>query len=291
MDVFVILTSSFEKWMTTLGYARSTVYLSTHYVRDFFFYLKSFDITHLEQIDGGTINSYYRHLLTRHHKRQTGGLSHNYITSNINALKRLSRYLEQTGQGHLDITLKATTEKDTYKTILTREEIKAMYQVCDSDVFGIRDKALLSIYYGCGLRRSEGILLDVKDVMIKEKLVYVRGGKGYKERYVPMTEAIKEDLETYLYQSRETLIKGLNKNEEAFLISYRAKRMDGNTIMLRIKTLAKRAGITKPIGIHTLRHCIATHLLQSGLTLEEVSQFLGHSSLGSTQIYTHLVHE
>src|SRR5208283_3020461 len=129
-------------------------------------------------------------------------------------------------------------DKEIYKAILTQKEIKALYQTCDTDVFGLRDRAILSLYYGCGLRRSEGITLDVKDVMIKEKLVFVRGGKGYKERYVPMSEAVKDDLETYLYQGREHLLKGINTHEQAFLISYRAKRMDGNTIMLRVKTLS-----------------------------------------------------
>ena len=291
MEINDLLPQSFERWLSTLGYAKSTVYLSVHYVNDFFFYLKSLGITSLEEIQMVTLRRYHTHLQTRPKKRRSGGLSNNYIASNINALKRFSCYLEQTGRATLEITLKTTTDKETIKTILTPKEIKSLYMACDHEFLGIRDKAILSIYYGCGLRRSEGLALDVKDVMIKEKLVFVRGGKGNKDRYVPMTEPVRETLETYLCQGRKILLKGLHTKEEAFFISYRAKRMDGNTITSRLQNLATKAGITKDVGLHILRHSIATHLLQSGLSLEEVSQFLGHSSLGSTQIYTHIAHE
>jgi len=288
MEINVLLTVSFEKWLKTLGYAPNTVYLSVRYITDFFFYLKSIDITDLEQIQPVTLKSYYKYLQTRANKRQPGSLSNNYITSNINAIKRFSRYLEETERPYFEISIKTTTDKETVKTILTHQEIQALYKACGNDMLGLRDRAILGIYYGCGLRRSEGVNLDVKDVMMKEKLVFVRNGKGYKERYVPMTESVKEDLENYFYQSATLSLGSFGLNREAFFISYRAKRMDGGTIIERVQQLACRAGITKNIGLHTLRHSIATHLLQMGMTLEEVSQFLGHSSLESTQIYTHL---
>jgi integrase/recombinase XerD len=291
MEINERLPKSFEKWLKTLGYAESTVYLSVRYVNDFFFYLKSLDITNLEQIQPTVINSYYKYLQTRPQKIKTGGLSNNYITSNINALKRFTKYLQETGRPSFEIPIKTKPDKETDKIILTHKEIKALYKACDNDVYGIRDRAILSIYYGCGLRRSEGVSLDVKDIMLKEKLVFIRGGKGYKERYVPMTEAVKEDLENYLYQARESLLNGLNPSQESFFVSYRATRMCGGALLERLHALVNKARINKAIGIHTLRHSIATHLLQSGLTLEEVSQFLGHSSLESTQIYTHVAHE
>jgi integrase/recombinase XerD len=291
MDINVILLQGFEKWMQTLGYAPSTVYASVRYVRDFFFYLKSLEVTALEQIENASITAYYNHLKTRPSKKKAGALSQNYITSNINAIKRFSKYLQVTGKGNLEITLQTPVNKETHKTILSLQEIKALYQSCGSDYLGIRDRAILGIYYGCGLRRSEGANLDVKDVMLKEKLVFVRSGKGYKERYVPITEAVKDDLENYLCQARGYSLEGCSFNQEAFFVSYRATRMCGNALIGRLQSLAERAKINKPVGLHTLRHSIATHLLQSGLTLEEVSQFLGHASLESTQIYTHLAHE
>jgi integrase/recombinase XerD len=96
MEINVILSESFEKWLKTLDYAPSTVYASVRYVNDFFFYLKSFQVSNLEAVGPEAINSYYKHLQTRTNKRFNGGLSDNYITSNINAIKRFSRYLQET---------------------------------------------------------------------------------------------------------------------------------------------------------------------------------------------------
>jgi len=288
MDISIVLTESFEKWLKTLEYAPSTVYTSVCYVKDFFFYLKNNGIESIEAIQPGTLDNYHKHLQNRKKKKLSGGLSNNYIISNINALKRFSKYLQETGKGNIEINLEQQAEKANTKTILTKAETTALYKACNNDTLGIRDKAILSIYYGCGLRRSEGQQLDINDILLKEKLVFVRKGKNYKERYVPMTEAIKEDLENYIYQSREKLLNEKNDKEEALFLSVHGKRLGGTGILERLHNLVRKANINKTVGLHTLRHSIATHLLQSGLTLEEVGQFLGHASLESTQIYTHL---
>ena len=133
--------------------------------------------------------------------------------------------------------------------------------------------------------------MNLEDVLLKEKLIHVRHGKGYKERYVPMNEAIKEDLENYIYVARNQIQSFKSEKQEALFLSMRAKRLCRNTFLIRIHKLVEAAKIQKAIGVHSLRHSIATHLLQSGMKLEEVSQFLGHSSLESTQIYTHLKNE
>ena len=292
MDINVILKNSFEKWLKTLGYANSTVYGTVHYINDFFFYLKTNKITTLEEIKQETLSTYFEHLQKRKNKRFSGSLSTNTIISNINALKRFSKYLQESGRATFEIKLKLAAEKANTKTILTNAEIKALYKACNNDYLGIRDKAILSIYYGCGLRRSEGQALDIADILLKEKRVFVRKGKNYKERYVPMTEAIKEDLENYINTARKKLLSFKPDNtEQALLVSMQSKRISGNGLIIRVKKLSSEAKIQKQIGLHTLRHSIATHLLQSGLELEEVSQFLGHSSLESTQIYTHIANE
>ena len=291
MEINNVLQNSFEKWLNTLGYAESTVYASTNYVRDFFFYLKSFELTNLEQINTVTINSYYKYLQTRSNKRQTGSLSNNYITSNINALKRFSRYLQETGKPFFEVSIKTNPNKETAKTILTLAEIKALYKACENDYLGIRDRAILSIFYGCGLRRSEGQALNVNDILLKEKRVFVRKGKNYRERYVPMAESVKEDLENYIYISREKILSFKNIKSDGLFLGMQVNSMCGNALICRVQQLSIKAKINKTIGLHTLRHSIATHLLQSGMKLEEVSQFLGHVSLESTQIYTHLVNE
>jgi integrase/recombinase XerD len=286
---YKILIQGFEKWLRTLEYAESTVYASTNYLRDFFTYLQKSGITELQEINKTVIEIYHEHLQTRRNKKQAGSLSQNYILSNINALRRFVKYLQVTGKPVFEIGLKIPIEKEKFsQTILTRTEVKALYNVCSNDALGLRDRAMLAVYYGCGLRRNEGVSLDINDVLIKEKLLYVQKGKGYRERYVPMSETVKEDLENYINVARGSL---LSSEQQALLLSFRGRRMDGNSLIMRLKALIRMAGINKAVGLHTLRHSIATHLLQSGMSLESVSRFLGHQSLESTQIYTHLSNE
>ena len=288
MEINNVLKNSFEKWLETLGYAQSTVYGSTHYVNDFFFYLKSIEITSIEAIRPQTITAYQNYLQTRKNKNKPGGLSNISIATNFCALKLFSRYLQETGKAIIEINPGFKPEKTNTKTILSQAEIKALYKACENSVLGMRDKAMLGIYYGCGLRRSEGLSLNVTDILMKEKRVFVRKGKNYKERYVPMTESIKADLENYICMARQELLSPENPKETAFFLRKGGKRPTGVTILKCLHRLSSVAGLQKRAGLHMLRHSIATHLLQSGLSLEEVNQFLGHSSLESTQIYTHL---
>ena len=287
-----LLLQGFENWLKTLEYAESTVYGSVNYLRDFFTWLTEKDLLKPDQISGQVIKTYYSYLQERKNRRQPGSLSQNYITSNIGALRRFGKYLQATGKQFPDIDFHLSIEKENPRKILTLKEISLLYKACDNDILGIRDRTILNIYYGCGLRRNEGQNLDVNDILLKEKLVYVRKAKGYKERYVPMTEAIKEDFENYIYVAREQLQSFKpGMNEPALLLSMRAKRMHGNSIIKRLQKLAEKANLPKETGLHTMRHSIATHLLQSGMTLESVSRFLGHRSMESTQIYTHIANE
>ena len=153
---------------------------------------------------------------------------------------------------------------------------------------GQRDRVLLGIYYGCGLRKSEGAAIKLKDIMLDKSLLYVRHGKGGKSRYVPMVGRIKTDLYEYLNDGRKTLLKG-NVSQVLFISKYRmAMKKEG--IYQRFKQLQKDV-IKKPKGLHTLRHSIATHLLWEGMPLHFIARFLGHASIESTQIYTHIQNE
>jgi integrase/recombinase XerD len=149
---------------------------------------------------------------------------------------------------------------------------------------------MLAIFYGCGLRRNEGVNVDVGDVNFDRSMLHVRKGKNYKERLVPISKTSLKYLQEYVYDHRPEILQG-NKSEALF-ISMKLNRMNGQTMLLRLKYLQYQTEdpdlIEKEIGLHTLRHSIATHLLKAGMPLESISRFLGHSSLESTQIYTHL---
>ena len=126
--------------------------------------------------------------------------------------------------------------------------------------------------------------------MLPDKnLLYIRKAKGGKQRYVPMVGQVKKDIISYLETTRPMLMD--KQLHEVFFIGITGKPFSGSGLYERVRKLVEQVGIEKKIGLHTLRHSIATHLLASGMKLSEIAKFLGHSSLESTQIYTHIVDE
>jgi integrase/recombinase XerD len=201
----------------------------------------------------------------------------------------LSQFIRQTNRGSFTVETERLEQTRAIPDILTPAEVKELYKACDGSVLGLRDKVMLGIFYGCGLRRNEGVHLDLSDIDFKSKLVYVRKGKNYKERYVPANETTLQHIKDYLGHSRPFL---QTKNKiPALFISDKGYRIRGQSLLIRLRRLAKLSKINKQTGLHTLRHSIATHLLHSGMELKHIAKFLGHSSLEATQIYTHIKYE
>lgn len=302
---FTYIERSFKEWLEVLGYAETTVYSMPHYIREFLHYLEENGKTQINQIENKIIKEYYRELKTRSNTRQGGGLSNGYLNKHLQALQKFSDYLRQSGRLQLP-KLYISTEEDDHKIkdVLTQEEIGQLYKAIVQypevhknlapwmyEALALRDKAMLTIFYGCGLRRNEAVHLDISDIQAEKNYIYVKKGKNNKERMVPINTTGLTHLQNYLYESRPRFLK--NEKEDAFFISQRGRRINGQSMLLRVKLLVQRTDSTalqqKEIGLHTLRHSIATHLLQNGMALEAIAKFLGHSSLESTQIYTHLL--
>lgn len=282
------LEQGYKEWLELTGYAATSVYGMPNYIREFLHYLEN-ENKPLETLSPQDINIYFFHLKHRKKQRRHGAISINYLHKHLQAIKKFSQYLRETEQGDFETDIKLPRQKRNIKDILTKEEIWQLYAACGASPIGLRDRAMLSIFYGCGLRRNEGVNLATTDFLKDKNMLYVRKGKNYKERYVPITSEIKQALQEYLDYGRITLIK--NFSERAFLISERGTKITGESLMLRLKQLLSKAEITKEVGLHSLRHSIATHLLQSGMSLQNIARFLGHESLESTQIYTHIINE
>jgi len=280
-----LLEIGFKSWLQTLNYTGS-LKTSPRYVKEFLTWIEKQNIKEIGEITKTSVKKYFKYLETRKNKRFAGCLSLNFLRGNLTSLKQFARYLQQTQNETFEIEISLPVPKSE-KQILTKAEIEILYKNCDDNILGYRDKAMLAVYYGCGLRRTEGVNLDVKDILFERKVIHVRKGKNNKERYTPMNERVINDLQTYINTAREFLIR--EKKENALFVSKNGNRLTGTAINIRLHNLAKKSEINKKIGLHTLRHSIATHLLQSGMKLEFVSQFLGHSSLESTQIYTHII--
>jgi integrase/recombinase XerD len=173
-------------------------------------------------------------------------------------------------------------------TVLSKEGVQTLFNTCDESLLGKRNKALLAIYYGCGLRRQEGTDLNIEDIDLNKGQIFIAKSKTRRQRNVPINKSMLDIVEDYLFNVREKLIDK-EDSQNAFLVTEKGNRLAKETVVYILKSLLKEAKITTKASPHTLRHSIATHLLQSGMKLENISLFLGHRSLDSTQIYTHLV--
>ena len=291
---FLHLAQSFALWMETLGYQHRTVKAATWHISEFFACLESKGITHLKDVEHKHVNQYLEYLQHRPNCISGGSLSPNAINNHVTALRRLGKYLQITGKAGITIKPGLLNVPET-ATYLTLEEIRDLYKAATSqeNIYNQRDTAMLSLFYGCGLRASEGEALNISDILFEKSLVYVRKGKNYRERYVPISTQVKADLKNYIADQRSDLLQG-NKTE-ALLLGRRGVRwsvygMYGRLQLLKSLTNNKELK-QKSFGMHILRHSIATHLLQNGMKLEYISRFLGHKSLETTQKYTHLANE
>jgi len=171
--------------------------------------------------------------------------------------------------------------------VLTVNEVEKI--LCLPDVenkLGIRDKAILELFYACGTRVSELLNLKIGDLFLKEEIIRVFG-KGSKERLIPIGSSAIDWMEQYLIKSRPLLMKK-PKSENYLFLNSRGSKLSRMGVWKIIDRYVKEAGITKEVHPHTFRHSFATHLLEGGADLRAVQEMLGHADISTTQIYTHI---
>jgi site-specific recombinase XerD len=287
-------TEGFKEWLQILNYSASTCESIPRQLQEFFTWLEQRDIKDIAQITRKIIWDWYGYLKYERKSQLTDTfLKAGTLNGYQRVLRLFSSYLQETEQATLTVDLMFEKPSPATRHILTIEEVEQLYQSTSDDVYGLREQAMLSVYYGCGLRSREGIALNLDDVMLEKKMIYVRKGKGYKERYVPFVEKQQTDFKLYLEYCRPQLAN--EESENAFFLGNQGKRINYTALLKTLKMLQQRTGnetlLQKTIGLHALRHSIATHLMHKGMKFDYISQFLGHSCLTSTQIYTHLAHE
>lgn len=209
----------------------------------------------------------------------------------LSGVRRFYRFLLREGLIAEDPTLRIDSPRLPRRLpdSLTEEEVDALLAEPDPEVpIELRDKAMLEILYGCGLRVSELTELRVDQVNLRQGVVRITG-KGDKERLVPLGEEAMDWLLRYMKEARGELLKG--RSCDALFPGNRPAAMTRQTFWHRIKLYATRVGIRKHLSPHTLRHAFATHLLNHGADLRVVQMLLGHSDLSTTQIYTHVARQ
>ncbi len=180
-------------------------------------------------------------------------------------------------------SLKPPKSAKRLPSALTPDEAVRLVSFDDDDRWSVRDRALLELAYSSGLRLSELASLDVRGVDLAQGEVRVMG-KGSKERVVPVGSAAREAIERWLAQ-RASLVPA---SEEAMFVGATGRRISGRTIERRLAAWAVRQGLDRHVHPHMLRHSFASHVLQSSGDLRAVQEMLGHASIASTQVYTHL---
>lgn len=289
-DQWTLLLRGLEQWLKVLGYSELSIPTILQGVQQFMIWLDAKEIHHLDQLQATYANEYMEHEQQRLGKRSGKPLSAGHLNKQIEALQLFSKYLRQTGKYATGFDLKRVEEQRALPTYLTQVEIQQLYEVTADNVLGMRDRAMLAVFYGCGLRLNEGVHLELRDVMRDKQILHVRKGKRYKERLVPMSAKTMAMITLYMDIARPQLLQQ-HQTDRLFLDANKGRPMQRQSLYIRVKALVRKAKIKKKVGTHTLRHSIATHLLQSGMKLEQIQQFLGHSNMDSTQIYTHLSHQ
>lgn len=214
-------------------------------------------------------------------------LSPKSIARKISAIKSFHHFLFMEKITEIDVASDFETPKipKNLPTVLSVDEVVKILEISNVDTpLGYRNKALLELIYGSGLRVSELLTIGMSDVHIAERYVLVHG-KGSKERIVPISEIAVIALRNYIVNGRPKLLK---KPLPFLFINNEGSKLSRQGFYKVLQGLANDAGITVNVSPHTLRHSFATHLLENGIDLRSLQTLLGHEDISTTQIYTHI---
>ena len=297
-DSFKNIAKEYAVWLTAIGFSNSVTYNYKNAAFDFFAWLQTKSLQQINLITQTHITQYFEFLQTRSNKRKTGALSAAHLNKHFDCIDKLLEFLHHAGMQNVPLPTAYRIRQDKKareKKIqpLTQEEIKILQNNITNTysyyAFEIREKKheelklIFALYYACGLRRNEGYKLTVNEIDFERKTIFIKQGKGYKDRIVPMNTNVYNALQHYIYNFRN-----LQKLKHKRLFITGAYSL--NVSLQRLQQATNNEAIqAKHITLHTLRHSIATHLLQNGMSIESIALFLGHSSLESTQVYTHLI--
>jgi integrase/recombinase XerD len=254
----------FRKELQNSGYCKTVINSYPKQITKFLNYTRK---EHFE-IQTKDILDYYIYLKTIISTRTKKHLSDNYLHTILLSIKLYFDYLQRTGAIKISpYQLKVKAPKSEERKVFTKEEIEKLYAKSSK-----LQAIILHLCYACGLRRTEAIELNVKDIDLENCLLYIKKGKGKKRRVIPFTKQVQKDIKDYIFSSegKENLLN-----------------IRGNRMYEEFKKLLKEVGLkNKEFTLHCLRHTIATQLLEQGMELEKVRDFLGHQCLNTTQIYT-----
>jgi integrase/recombinase XerC len=218
------------------------------------------------------------------------GLSKTSVARSLAAVRSIYRWLGREGVVEQNPAKLVATPRRPQKLprVPTIEEMNSVLdsQLPEVAAFPERDRVMLELLYGCGIRNSELTGINLDDIRLSMEAILIRG-KGKKERYVPFGESAKRALTAYLTKRQEMLVIS-HKHTQALLINHRGGRLTSRSVGRIIKKIAVAKGLSPDVHPHTLRHAFGTHMLEEGADLRAIQELLGHERLATTQRYTQL---
>jgi len=278
-------------YLGILGYAAGTCGARYLWLKEFFCWLEDIGIYRLGHITDVETSNYYEYTQSRRSANTGEALNGKTVCDIMRCVQMYLGYALHLGKiginpaSHLKLDY---PDDEPERIIFTPQQIRQLYEAAQDG----QERAILHIAYGCGLRVSEISALNREDIRLTEQLVIVQKGKNSKRRLVPINDTLRGDLEAFLEH------EGVEKGKAVFYNSTgtRMRKWSLNRVLKQMILRTdfgshfSKAELNRT-GIHTLRHSIATHLLANGMKLERVQQFLGHSHIESTEIYTHITKE
>ncbi|HEY7353095.1 MAG TPA: tyrosine recombinase XerC [Terriglobales bacterium] len=271
------------KFLKSLGERNASSHTIKAYTQDLNAFASYIGSRRLGDIDHLVIRGFLSQLYEK-------GLSKTSVARALAAVRSLYRWLAQEGEVEQNPAALVSTPKLPKKLprVPTLEEMNCVFdgQMPEIASFPERDRLMLELLYGCGIRNSELIGINLDDIRATAEALLIRG-KGKKERYVPFGDAVKSALKSYL-PARQLVLSETRRNTPALLINRRGGRLTTRSVGRIIKKIAVAKGLSPDVHPHTLRHAFGTHMLEEGADLRAIQEMLGHERLSTTQRYTQL---
>lgn len=281
------LLAAYVNELRVRNYGESSREQAQHVLPRFFGFLKERRVSDIRAVAEEHVVAWAKHLesLTNRHGAP---LSPHTRRSYLVLLQRFFRFLDRRGlvlaNPMLDVAMPQVSKLP--RVVLSHSQAQRLIEAPSPFTpVGKRDRALLELLYGTGLRVSECARLELRDVDLGKGTLFVRQGKGKKDRVVPFAGQAAAALDLYLREGRPAFARSA-RQQALFLSSTSGKAMTSDSIQLIVRERGRAAGLKVPVSPHVLRHTYATHLIQGGADVRHVQKLLGHSCLQSTTIYT-----
>lgn len=250
-------------------------------LQQFIGYLKEQEIDNLNNVDKQVIIDYLDYLMKK-------GKANSSIVRCVTSLRKFFQTMKQDGiiDENPMLTIETPKSEKHLPEVLSTEEVEMLLNAPDvTQTLGLRNRAILELMYATGLRVSEVVNLRLEDLHLDVGIIQTIG-KGRKERIVPIGDEAITWINNYLKDARPELCK--TRRSPFLFVNFHGERLTRQGVWKNLKNEVRKAGITKNVTPHTLRHSFATHILENGADLRIVQELLGHSDISTTQIYTHI---